>query len=182
MKRIKVTSDNKELFNKCWRLYTSAFPEEERRPLEYHLEALKRKEFLFEAIFDNEIFVGIICWWSFNEIIYIEHLAIEDNLRSFGYGKKILNLFIGEHLKPILLEVEAPEDDIKQRRIEFYKRIGFKLNGYNYAHPPYSGCEFVELLVMTYPTAITRGELNRFINECFPIIHFRYKGMYREDI
>ena len=176
MKRVKIKDPNSPLFNICWNLYNQAFPEIERRPLDYHLEAMGKDAFNFEAILLNNSFIGFISWWEFDDVIYIEHFAVDNSLRGGGYGKKILNDFIQEYSKPIILEVEHPQDFMQQRRINFYEREGFILNPYNYSQPPYNGQDgrFLELLIITYPKAITRQELDNFIATKLPIIHFRY--------
>lgn len=192
MKRIKLIDNKDILFNKCWELYNLAFPEIERRPLDYQLEAIKMEAFNFEAILDdnssllddnlinnNHIcnsFIGFISWWEFDDLIYIEHFAVDNSLRGGGFGKKILNNFMQEQTKPILLEVEHPHNSIQRRRINFYEREGFILNHYSYKQPPYNGQdgEFLELLTMTYPTAISQNELNNFVATKLPLIHFRY--------
>ncbi|MFI3262284.1 MAG: GNAT family N-acetyltransferase [Rikenellaceae bacterium] len=175
--RVPITRENQPLFVKCWNLYVNAFPEEERRTKEYHLDTLKKIEFNFEAILDDEKFVGILCWWSFESIRYIEHFATSPELRGAGYGKIILEQFIKENNKPVILEVELPDCTLNKRRIAFYERLGFIFNDCDYAHPPYSNKkddEFLNLKLMTYPKSIDETDVDKFKEQFFPIIHFRY--------
>lgn len=183
---IRVTEKGDTLFSKSWELYISAFPEEERRPLEYHLETLNYKQFNSNAITKDGEFIGIIFWWELQNIIYIEHLATTTAVRGRGLGRTILEQFIhnsnqalyANNIKKgtILLEVEHPTENISQRRIEFYKRIGFKLNQHKYTHPSYWGAENppVELMIMTHPHTISKTELDRFKRDNFAIIHSRH--------
>lgn len=59
----------------------------------------------------------------------------------------------------IVVEVERPNTDITQRRIEFYKKVGFKLNKYDYIQPPYGvGKNPVPMFLMTFPNKIKESE------------------------
>ena len=170
----KIVSKEDPVFHLCWDLYCSAFPLEERRELDYQLETLESPYFSFDAIYDCDKLVGFIGLWEFDEIIYIEHLAIFDNMRNGGYGRKVLADLAARTSKMILLEVEHPEEEIQHRRINFYKKQGFVMNDHFYAHPSYHGEDPVELLIMTYPQAISSEELDKFKEQNFPRIHFRY--------
>ncbi len=171
---MRILSDADENFHSCWELYQSSFPEEERRDHAYQLAALECEEYHFAAILKDEDVVGLMAWWSFDSLIYIEHFAIMESCRSHGYGKEYLCDFVRHIGKPILLEVEPPTEDIRKRRIGFYERLGFHLNEHDYAQPPYRGDEFVPLMLMTSPYPISMDDVERFKRECFPIIHFRY--------
>ncbi len=170
----RILNASEENFLSCWALYESAFPEEERRDYSYQREAMEREEYHFSAILNDDEVVGLMAWWSFGSLIYIEHFAIMERCRSHGYGKKYLCDFVRHSEKPILLEVEPPTEDIRRRRIGFYERLGFHLNAHAYAQPPYRGEDFVPLMLMTSPNPISEQDVERFKRDCFPIIHFRY--------
>ncbi len=170
----KIETKDDPSFLPCWDLYCSAFPLEERRELDYHLETMQSPYFSFDAIYEEEKLVGFIGLWEFESTVYVEHLAIFDNMRNGGYGRKVLAHLIENTSKTILLEVEHPEEEIQYRRINFYKQQGFVMNDHFYAHPSYHGEEPLELLIMTYPEAISSDELDQFKEKNFPRIHFRY--------
>ncbi|MFR9523495.1 MAG: GNAT family N-acetyltransferase [Rikenellaceae bacterium] len=176
LQRTKITDPGHPLFAQCWQLYTDAFPQEERRELDYHIETMRAQAFSFEGIEENGEFVGIIGWWQFDNLRFIEHLATSPAVRNKGYGKVILTEFIGEGSDPIILEVEHPECEMSIRRIEFYRRIGFHLNQYSYSHPPYdtTQSDFVSLMLMSYPAEISSSEADKFKAECYAKVHFRH--------
>lgn len=100
-------------------------------------------------IIDNEI-AGFIAMWDFEYILYLEHLVIDQKVRNKGIGTKILKYLKSNYSKNIVFEVELPVDELKQRRINFYKRNGFVLNNFDYIQPPMSkGKAFVPLLIMS---------------------------------
>ncbi len=179
--RHRITQQCDPLFQPSWSLYISAFPEEERRSLPYQLATLQRNDFYFEALYNEDTFIGIIGWWDFAEVRYIEHLATSPLLRNGGYGKRILASFARESNKPILLEVEHPEDELTKRRVGFYERQGFVLNPHHYAHPSYGNDPdaLVALQIMTHPSPISESDLQHFMLCYFPVIHFRH---YTEEV
>ncbi len=175
IRREQILTVGEPLFPFCWELYLSAFPEEERRELDYHTETMLCEQFHCDVVLDDNAPIGILFWWDLGEFTFVEHLATSPLVRGGGYGAKILEGLIAESEKPILLEVEHPEDELCRRRIGFYERMGFVLNDHPYRHPSYQQCEgeFVDLMVMTHPNPITASELQRFMSDEFPVIHFR---------
>ncbi|MDR2927071.1 MAG: GNAT family N-acetyltransferase [Cytophagaceae bacterium] len=172
MKYTRIKNVEQQLFVQAWNLYKESFPPVERRHLQSQKNIMNNPLYHFELITDENMFIGFIMWWSFKNVRYIEHLAIFLRLQGNGYGTRILNDFISKSDIPVLLEVEHPENMRDIRRIDFYKRVGFVLNTHPYKHPPYKkGGEYVSLMLMTYPQAITNEELTRFIEEYHPIIH-----------
>ncbi len=175
IERRTVSQECDPLFQFSWELYEASFPNEERRAIDYHIETMAKGQFRAEVILDDDSPIGILFWWDLADFRFIEHLATSPEVRGSGYGEIILRGFIAESSKPIILEVEHPLDDLSRRRIGFYERIGFALNAHPYRHPSYQQIqgEFVELMVMTYPTQITAEVLRQFTNREFSTIHFR---------
>ena len=61
--------------------------------------------------------------------------------------------------KSIFLEAEPIVDEITLRRINFYKRSGFYLNGYEYCQPSFGpSLPEVPLKIMTYGKAVNEEE------------------------
>lgn len=175
IQRKNISTIKDPLFQFCWELYRAAFPENERRGLDYHIETMSKEQFHCDVVLDNDEPIGILFWWDLGEFTFVEHLATIPTVRGKGYGSQILNKLISSGEKPILLEVEHPCNEICRRRIKFYERIGFVLNHYPYYQLSFKQIkgEPLSLLVMTHPKAITESELKSFISKEFPIIHFR---------
>ncbi len=176
MIQIKEISSHKDpLFQFCWELYLSAFPESERRELDYQIETMGKEEYHCFTIVDSDNPIGILFWWDLKEFAYIEHLATTPEVRGKGYGNQIMEEFISQGKKRVLLEVEHPTDEICLRRIRFYERMGFVLNHHPYYQPSLKQVadEHFPLMIMTYPSPITECELQEFMSKEFPTIHFR---------
>lgn len=133
-------------------LLIAAFPPEEYRELHNLREYTDRTgNFHNNILFDNETPIGFITYWDFDTFYYFEHFAINPALRNGGYGKKVLNFLCEKLQHPIVLEVEAPMEEMAQRRINFYKRHGFVLWEKEYQQPPYKlGDSFLPMYLMVH--------------------------------
>ncbi len=118
-------------------LYESAFPANERRPTVQEL-ALDDPRFEMRIIRHEGNFAGFITLWHFADFVYVEHFATLPELRGHGLGSRTLQTLRHESTKPIVLEVELPENDIALRRMAFYKRAGFVEMPQAYRQPPYT--------------------------------------------
>lgn len=131
-------------------LLVSAFPPEERRSLEHQREVTDlNANFHPCVLLDQGEFVGLITYWQGPGFVYVEHFATLPELRGAGLGKEAMQLLLAHVGCPVVLEVEPPVDEIKQRRIGFYQRNGFQLWQRVYLQPPYqTGLPAVRLLLM----------------------------------
>ena len=132
-------------------LFESAFPDDERPPFTELKHRDKDKfHFLVATIDDGEEPIGILTYWDFEEMIYIEHFAIDEELRNQGLGKAVFLNFISQQKKQIILEVERPHDETSEHRIEFYASMGLFQNPQEYLQPPYrKGKKTVPMIVMS---------------------------------
>ncbi|HZH87080.1 MAG TPA: GNAT family N-acetyltransferase [Brumimicrobium sp.] len=163
MKRLLIDSPQNKLFQEAWELYLNAFPIDERRELDFQAKIMNQREYHFELIYLENVFVGFIAWWQFNQLRFVEHFATLEKHRGKGYGKLILQNFLSESNEQIILEVEHPNTDLDLRRIGFYQRIGFKLNPFEYQQLPLrKNGKKVDLQIMSYPELIEESTLNKF--------------------
>lgn len=154
LQRIKTA--DVDLYQFMENLITTAFPAEEYRALEQLREYTDKVElFHNNVILEDEHPIGLLTYWNFGEFYYIEHFATDPSMRNGGYGKKTLEYVCTQLGKPIVLEVERPEEEMAIRRIGFYQRQGFKLWKNDYLQPPYKeGDDFLPLYIMAH------GDLN----------------------
>lgn len=146
----RITTADTALYNFMEQLMTTAFPPEEYRDLQELRHYTDTKTAFYNNIIlqDGEA-VGFLTYWDFGRFYYAEHFAIDPARRNGGLGQQVL-----EHLKqllqrPIVLEVEMPEEEMARRRIGFYSRQGFKLWETPYQQPPYKpGFDYLPMLIM----------------------------------
>lgn len=135
-------------------LYMGAFPPAERRAFG-SVEILLEKEYVpfnIIAATDDGKLSGFLSYWDFGTFRYIEHFAVDVNLRGNGVGSGLLEHFISESGKtPLVLEVELPEAYDARRRVDFYMRHCFIIwKRFHYIQPPYErGGDTPEMKLMT---------------------------------
>lgn len=137
---MRLTPLTREYVAAAERLYTDAFPPEERRPWSDILNPASAMGPYAEAIIVDGAFAGFVTTWDLGRWIYVEHLAVDPSRRGGGTGSGLLRLLRDRSAKPIVLEVEPPAADnpMAERRIGFYARNGFSVLDYDYIQPPYS--------------------------------------------
>lgn len=172
MERVRLTQTGDIYFSPAWILYLNSFPPEERRSLQGQDATLTKTQYHAEVILEKEQFIGILFWWEFEELRYLEHLAIQPSLRNMGYGRRILDDFIREDARPLLLDVEPHDQPVRKRRIAFYERAGLILNDLPYFQPSMQeGQPPVQLLLMSHPARLTQDDVMQFIESCHPVIY-----------
>ena len=117
-------------------LYRRAFPSEERIPL-WHMRLMSlRRDVRLRAWLDDGALVGLTYTVSRPTKLWLFYFAVNDAVRSRGYGSRILSHLRQEaEGRTIVLEIEplddgAPNIEQRRRRRSFYERTGFTPTGY----------------------------------------------------
>ncbi len=168
---ISLKAVTKENFSDVYKRLVDAFPYEERRDECDEEKCFLKKEFNFCEITDNGESVGIIVFWLFEEFLFVEHIAINKEIRAKGYGSKTFELLKAQYNKPIILEAEAPETEMQKKRIKFYENLGFKVNSYDYTQPSYHNAQSVPLLVLSFPKALDEKEFKAFFKTTRRVVY-----------
>lgn len=173
MKRSNLKRINKEDFSSFFELMEKSFPSTERRSCEDQRNLFKENSYkVFGHKDSNGKVVAFIATWEFEDFIFIEHFAVHSKMRCNGIGSVMLKELLNEYKKPIFLEVEEPETDIAERRIRFYKRLGFNLNSFDYLQPPLQKHhEFLPLKVMSYPSKVNVEKFKNFKNQVYEKVY-----------
>lgn len=147
-------------------LYIFSFPEEERREFYELVEMLGLPECSICLIkISGEKIAGLCIFWDFKGFAFLEHFAIENDLRGLGIGEEVLSVLRVKY-KNILLETELPEDEISQRRVKFYQRNGFRMLQRQYIQPSYGRNKpEVELQLMSTSVDYSVETLDSYIQK-----------------
>lgn len=144
-------------FDSAFNIMKEAFPITEIRTYDGQKALLMEEEYELYGFFDdcNEI-IGFSGIWEIEGVIFVEHFAVDKKIRSHGFGAAILQKIREMKGKNMMLEVEPPITEISRRRISFYEKQGFYLNGYPYKQPPLrKGNPWIPLMLMSWPEPIT---------------------------
>lgn len=152
-------------------LYDVSFPIFEQRTEVQQNIAFCKENYHLIAYIDENDFVGFISYWDFESYVYIEHFAVNSDIRGKGYGSKILNLFIESVNKIVLLEIDPIVDEVSAARMRFYKRNGFYENIHNHVHPAYrEAFDAHHLIVMSTERIISDEEYLRFKSDLCEVV------------
>lgn len=166
MEKIRIDRFEHPLYPAFEQLYAHSFPVFEQRTPEQQAKAFASVNYHLTGYVEDQSFMGFIAYWEFPSYLYIEHFAINGNERGKGYGSQVLNSFVKETPKTVLLEIDPPIDEISIARLRFYRKCGFYQNPYSHIHPPYrKGYEGHSLQVLTSVRALSPEEYEQFKND-----------------
>ncbi|QSX04654.1 GNAT family N-acetyltransferase [Sedimentibacter sp. zth1] len=130
-----VTGKSKEK-QKTKEIYTSSFLKEDRMPFWLMLIMAKMKNTEFISFHDKQTLCGFVYMATIKNLTFIMFLAVDENIRSKGYGSRILEKIQSLHTdNKIIISIERcvkDAKDIKQRlrRKKFYANNGYIETGY----------------------------------------------------
>lgn len=159
-KRITL-NDKKELLE-INDLYTSSFPENERKSL---LFLLKENQSIGEIYyFYEDSFVGFACLLCSNDIYHIIYVSIIDALRDKGYGSRIVQTICKmKEGNRVIVDIEkedinANNNQQRIKRKQFYLKNHFEETDVKYRWH-YDNYE-----ILSYGGNITHYEFNAFFD------------------
>lgn len=159
---IRLKSSEDRAYKRAIALYGASFPIHEQREPEIQKKILENDAYHFLLICQEDSMVGILLYWQARDFLYIEHFCIDPVLRGRQYGTKALEL-LHRQSRPVILEIDPPEDEMARRRKAFYERAGYQDNEFVHIHPPYrEGFSGHRLVVMSYPERLTAAEYRQF--------------------
>ncbi len=132
---MNITKLEKKDFESFFELMQEAFPPEEYRPKEKQYAILDDSNYNAYVLTDNNEICAFIATWKLDGFYFAEHLAVSKQMRNRGIGSEFLKKYLDLIRIPLVLEVENLSDSISQRRIGFYKRLGFVLTDICYDQP-----------------------------------------------
>ncbi len=136
-------------FREVKKLYFLSFEPEERLPF-FRMAALAllRSSVDLLAYYEGEIFCGFSFTVCTEHYLYINFFAVSPELRSKGYGTKILNVLRQRYPIPAVCDAKAVEQgsaefDQDVRRIRFWERNGFDFFDDEYTITNSSGIKYI---------------------------------------
>ena len=143
-----INATQHPLMEEWWQLYEEAFPATERRSFLQHAAAMREPAFHCAHLADENGFAGIMAYWQWDELIYLEHLAIVGTRRSQGLGRQVLEMLAGN----VILEIEPVVDVDTARRLSFYESCGFQCLPQSHVQLAYQkGFPDIELWLLSRP-------------------------------
>ncbi len=135
------------------RIYFEAFPKKERMPFPVMVAMSKLWNTSFLGFYDRDSLCGFVYLAQNKKMVFIMFLAVDEKLRSKGYGSAILHEIQKIYPdKKITISIEpcddkAPDIALRKKRKAFYMRNGYIETGY-----------FMKLNGVMQEIIITNGE------------------------
>lgn len=145
MSQINIYSQNVPIpvdkFDRLYHILEYSFPETERGNYRFHYNEFSRKSFRSMCFEPDGMPAAFLNYYELQDIsaVFVEHFASEAELRGKGIGSALMNELKARYSSMIVLEVEPPENELSERRVRFYQRLGFTLNAGDYFQPSYYG-------------------------------------------
>ena len=123
-----------DAYRQSKRLYETAFPPQQRYShFGIWLMSKWKRPVEYLAYYDHNDYCGMTYTIDTGKYLYLFYIAVNPARRSRGCGSRMLAYLKEQHPdRMILLDVEEPDPGIENydqrvKRIEFYRRNGFKL-------------------------------------------------------
>ncbi len=117
-------------------LYKAVFPKEEQVPLWILFWRARKKFVEFIRFVEDGKLIGFTYTITHDNLTYVFYLAVQNEMRSQGYGSRILRHIEARYpANRLSLEIENPEQaaengEQRRRRLAFYLKNGFEPAGY----------------------------------------------------
>lgn len=162
----QISTKDTELYVFMVELLMEAFPPSEYRAIS-ELRHFTDHNPRFKAnvvMVDNEP-QGLLNYWNLGQFHFFEHLAVKQQRRNGGIGRKVMQ-WIQNNFERIIFEVEIPgSTDMAARRVRFYEGMGYKLCAKDYAQPAYNGVgDPVPMKLMSYGDIDPNTEYDKIVD------------------
>ena len=92
--------------------YEEAFPIDERRDFSELIRLLSYPDMQLCALISDNNLVGFILYWQWDEIVFVEHFAIDPTERGKQFGQQALAQLLKLPFQYCLLEVERDRKSV----------------------------------------------------------------------
>jgi GNAT superfamily N-acetyltransferase len=175
-------------FKEAMKIYLTSFPENERRPVASIERDIDRGQgrLIIGRIDDRVVSMALFHPIKGTRFLFGDYMAIAEEYRSRGIGEQLLKnvfaIFNDMDFDHIFGEFENPyfdENELKMRRVNFFKRMGMKeLKDVRYILPPLQGSSDTEMILMVL-SRMEKDSLDK--EEVRDMLIQIFKDIYQRD-
>lgn len=186
-KEISYNNENNKLLKQILDIYSTYFPPQETIPLEKIISTIQKDDnYHVVAALQDETVIGFSLLYLFPSLKFglLGYMAVLKEWEGKRIGTKLFNftfkIFSSKISDGIALLMEIQKDnvqnikenEIRKRRIKFYKNLGCKfLHGINYLLPSQIGGQPEEMHLMIKPikniNSLSRYNVIKFVNAIY---------------
>jgi len=188
----QITCNDNELLEQSLDIYLTYFPPQEIRPLERTISMIQKDDNYHAIVaLQDEKVIGFSLLYLFPSLKFgvLDYIAVINEFQGKGIGIGLFN-FSFKKFSPkisdrigLLMEIQKDnvqkisENEIRKRRIKFYKNLGCKfLNGINYLLPSQIGGHPEEMYLMIKPikniNSLSRNDVSKFVGAIYSKMYF----------
>ena len=158
-----------EDFPLVYKIMEQSFLKNEIRTYDSAINLLENDKYKIFVVKEKDGQVdAFITAWEFKFFMFVEHFAVKESLQGQKLGTKMMQEYLKQQTKPVILEAESIDTKKAKRRIEFYKRLGFVLNDFGYLQPPLQkSLVNIPLKIMSYPIGFSEEDFIDMKKEIF---------------
>ena len=82
MRTERITSAQHPLYAQAMEVYRNSFPPHEQREAASQERILHDSAYRFTAVYDGDVFVGLVLYWETEAYLYIEHAAMVKSIAA----------------------------------------------------------------------------------------------------
>lgn len=163
----------KRRFDEMYKIMEESFPPDERRTYEGQKNIMDADNYCVYTFEENGRVVAFFTVWFLDGFVFAEHFAVDEKQRGTGIGTKLIKRVLSSVDIPLVLEIELENSShTAKRRADFYRRLGFSINHYEYEQPSYGeGKNAIPMHLVSYPKSLTEDEFLKYKNEIYKEIY-----------
>lgn len=129
--KVKKYRHDREIRQKIKSIYENAFPNDEKAPFFLIMRKVKQRKAEILTAYENGELIGFAYMVCHGNLAYLFYLAIDENRRGMGYGRKLIEAvkvrYAGKRLFLAREQLDKSAENYAQRvsRRNFYVKCGF---------------------------------------------------------
>ncbi len=163
----------KSRFDEMYKIMEKSFPPDERRTYEGQKSIMDADNYCVYTFEQNGEVVAFFTVWFLDGFVFAEHFAVDEKYRGGGIGTNLIKRVLKSIDLPLVLEIELEDSsDIAKRRADYYRRLGFNVNRYEYEQPSYGeGKSAIPMHLVSYSQSLTEEEFLKYKKEIYKEIY-----------
>ena len=163
----------KSRYDEVYKIMEENFPPDERRSYEGQKALMDEDNYCVYTVEEDGVIIAFFAVWFLDGFVFGEHLAVDKKYHNKGIGTDLIKRVLNSIDVPMVLEIELENSsDMAKRRGDFYRRLGYNINNFEYSQPSYGeGKSEIPMHLVSYPDALDEDEFAMYKKSIFKEIY-----------